>query len=173
MFKLIIILIFIFNIIVIFGHPSSTYSRDRYNAVCTDPETNRELYIGEFFTRPGQCIRVQCLGTLQIWEDRCQVPQLEGNCYRLPAANEFLDYPRCCSNYECKSSKSDDKSTTDEIRLYDHYGRLLREHITQRVKVLIKAPGTVTTFNYTEGGKTVLSTRHATDNLEYKINNYS
>lgn len=71
---------------------------------------------------------------------RCQVPKLEGNCHRLPAANEFLDYPRCCSNYECKSSKSDDKSTTDETRLYDHYGRLLREHITQRVQVLVKSP---------------------------------
>lgn len=101
---------------------------------------------------------------------------MEGNCYRLPPANEFLDYPRCCPNYECKSSKSDDKSTTDEIRLYDHYGRLLREHITQRVKVVITEPATVTTFNYTQGGRTVLSTRHGggnNNNLEYKINNYS
>lgn len=43
---------------------------ERYNAKCRDDETGRELYIGEFFTRPGQCVRVQCLGNLQLWEDR-------------------------------------------------------------------------------------------------------
>lgn len=89
---------------------------------------------------------------------RCQVPQLDGNCYRLPPANEFLDYPRCCSNYECKSSKANDKTNTEETRLYDHYGRLIREHITQRVKVLIKDPPTTTTFNYAPGSNTRVST---------------
>ncbi|XP_037823977.1 uncharacterized protein LOC119612292 isoform X1 [Lucilia sericata] len=170
MFKILLIL---FNIYVIFAYPSTTYSRDHYNAKCTDPETNRELYIGEVFTRPGQCIRVQCSGSLKLWEDSCQVPQLEGDCYRLPAANEFLDFPRCCPNYECKSSKSDDKSTTDETRLYNHMGRLLREHITQRVKVMIHAPPSTTTFNYTEGGRTAITTRTGGDQKEYKINNYS
>ena len=93
------------------------------------------------------------------------MPQLDGNCYRLPPANEFLDYPRCCSNYECKSSKADEKTNTEEMRLYDHYGRLLREHIVQRVKVLIKGPPTITTFNHTAGGNTRVSTA-TNNNLE-------
>lgn len=33
-------------------------------------KTGRELFIGDFYTRSGQCVRVQCLGTLEIWEDR-------------------------------------------------------------------------------------------------------
>lgn len=36
---------------------------------CRDTLTARQLYVGEVFTRPGQCVRVQCLGTLQVWED--------------------------------------------------------------------------------------------------------
>lgn len=37
---------------------------------CMDTLTGRSMYVGEVFTRPGQCVRVQCLGTLQLWEDR-------------------------------------------------------------------------------------------------------
>lgn len=36
---------------------------------CRDTLTGRQLYVGEVFTRPGQCVRVQCLGTLRVWED--------------------------------------------------------------------------------------------------------
>lgn len=37
---------------------------------CSDTLSGRQLYVGEVFTRSGQCVRVQCLGTLQLWEDR-------------------------------------------------------------------------------------------------------
>ncbi|XP_075157142.1 vago [Haematobia irritans] len=119
---------------------SSTYERDRFlaNSRCVDSETGRELYVGDSFTRSGRCINVQCLDTLQLWEDRCQVPQLEGNCTRVPVANEFLDYPRCCPTYECTSLKADDNSITYETRTYDRYGRLLTERIMQRVRVLVQ-----------------------------------
>uniref|UniRef100_A0A1I8Q2F7 Single domain-containing protein n=1 Tax=Stomoxys calcitrans TaxID=35570 RepID=A0A1I8Q2F7_STOCA len=130
------------NVINLTFATPSTYARDRFlaNSRCVDSETGRELYVGDSFTRSGRCINVQCLDTLQLWEDRCQVPQLEGNCTKIPVANEFLDYPRCCPTYECTSYKTDDNSITYETRTFDRYGRLLTERIMQRVRVLVHHP---------------------------------
>ncbi|XP_061402665.1 protein Vago [Musca vetustissima] len=143
MYLLILMLLFVNSNILIFGlPPRSTYGRDRFNSNsrCVDTETGRELYVGDSFTRSGRCISVQCLDTLELWEDRCQVPKLEGNCTRVPVANEFLDYPRCCPTYECTKYSIDDNSYTYETRIYDRYGRLLKEHITQSLKIMVEAP---------------------------------
>lgn len=45
---------------------------DRFiaNSRCLDLETGRELHVGDSFTRSGRCISVQCLDTLELWEDR-------------------------------------------------------------------------------------------------------
>ncbi|XP_055846481.1 protein Vago isoform X2 [Episyrphus balteatus] len=97
---------------------------------CRDEKTNRALYVGEVFYRRGQCIRVQCLGNLEIWEDRCQIPRLEGNCSEIPPANEFLDYPKCCPQYSCKLFLKDN-GNTEETRIYDQYGNRKSTYITQ------------------------------------------
>ncbi|XP_054747706.1 protein Vago [Anastrepha obliqua] len=107
------------------------YRAGYFEGKCTDAETGRELFIGEAFTRPGQCIRVQCLGTLQLWHDRCQVPKLQGNCSPVPPANEFLNYPLCCPLYTCKSYVTNEVGETEETRTYDQYGSLRRTHISQ------------------------------------------
>uniref|UniRef100_A0A1A9VWK9 SVWC domain-containing protein n=1 Tax=Glossina austeni TaxID=7395 RepID=A0A1A9VWK9_GLOAU len=99
------------------------------SAKCKDLLTGRELYVGDFFTRSGQCIRIQCLGTLEIWEDRCQIPKLSDNCNSLPVANEFLDYPRCCPTYECHSYTTNPNGETETRQIYDHTGNLLRESL--------------------------------------------
>ncbi|XP_055912340.1 protein Vago [Eupeodes corollae] len=98
---------------------------------CRDEITNRALYVGEVFYRRGQCIRVQCLGNLKVWEDRCQVPRLEGNCTVIPPANEFLDYPKCCPLYSCTKFLRDDSGNMEETQTYDHYGNRKSTYITQ------------------------------------------
>lgn len=50
--------------------PSLLVDRFNSNSRCVDTETGRELYVGDSFTRSGRCIRVQCLDTLELWEDR-------------------------------------------------------------------------------------------------------
>uniref|UniRef100_W8C1P7 Single domain-containing protein n=1 Tax=Ceratitis capitata TaxID=7213 RepID=W8C1P7_CERCA len=110
---------------------SPAYRASFNYAKCTDAETGRELYVGEAFTRPGQCIRVQCLGTLQLWQDRCEVPKLEGNCSAIPPANEFLDYPSCCPLYMCKMVVLGETDTVDETRTYNQYGDLIKVDIKQ------------------------------------------
>ncbi|XP_011193309.1 uncharacterized protein LOC105219083 isoform X2 [Zeugodacus cucurbitae] len=98
---------------------------------CTDAETGRELYIGDSFTRPGRCIRVQCLGTLQLWEDSCEVPKLEGNCSSVPPGNEFLNYPHCCPLFVCRKIAVSEKERTEEIRTYNQYGTMIKQDIKQ------------------------------------------
>ncbi|XP_036330016.1 uncharacterized protein LOC118742160 [Rhagoletis pomonella] len=110
---------------------SPAYRASYYDSKCTDAETGRELFIGEAFTRPGQCIRVQCLGTLQLWQDRCQVPKLQGNCSAVPPGNEFLNYPHCCPLYTCKTYATNEMGETEEIRTYDQYGSLRMTNISQ------------------------------------------
>ncbi|XP_067620065.1 protein Vago [Eurosta solidaginis] len=110
---------------------SPAYRGNYFDSKCTDVETGRELFVGEAFTRPGRCIRLQCLGTLQLWEDRCQIPKLEGNCHSVPPANEFLNYPHCCPLYTCEIHVINGVSETEETRTYDQYGSLQRTHISQ------------------------------------------
>ncbi|XP_039962469.1 uncharacterized protein LOC126768076 [Bactrocera neohumeralis] len=118
---------------------------------CTDAETGRELYIGESFTRPGQCIRVQCLGTLQLWEDGCEVPKLEGNCSPVPPGNEFLNYPYCCPLFVCRKIAVSEKDRREEIRTYNQYGTMIKQDIQQifsvgPVKGNVPGAGVITQF---------------------------
>ncbi|KAH8284426.1 hypothetical protein KR018_008823, partial [Drosophila ironensis] len=104
------------------------------NQFCMDTQTGRQLYVGEVFTRQGQCVRVQCLGTLQIWEDSCLVPKnLMGDCHPVPPSEENIDYPRCCPLYECKTYKSHASGTGEQTNTYDHYGTLRKSYLTEKI----------------------------------------
>ncbi|KAH8415302.1 hypothetical protein KR222_002095, partial [Zaprionus bogoriensis] len=99
---------------------------------CGDTVTGRELYVGEVFTRPGQCVRVQCLGTLQLWEDSCKVPtSLKGACTVLPPTQAGQEYPRCCPLYECKTYQSNAGGELEQTNTYDHNGNLRKSHVTE------------------------------------------
>ncbi|KAH8304070.1 hypothetical protein KR059_000006, partial [Drosophila kikkawai] len=103
---------------------------------CMDTLTGHSLYVGEVFTRPGQCVRVQCLGTLQLWEDSCQVPNLKkGDCKPVPPKETGLDYPRCCPLYECKSYETHAGGTLEQTNTYNQYGSLLNTHLTEVIMI--------------------------------------
>ncbi|KAL7743241.1 hypothetical protein ACLKA6_016184 [Drosophila palustris] len=112
-----------------------TLSSKRYDVqFCADTYSGRQLYVGEIFTRPGQCIRVQCLGTLQLWEDSCQVPAgLKGNCVALPPTDANLDYPKCCPLYECKTYESNSRGEVEQTHTYNHSGKLIQTNVAEVV----------------------------------------
>ncbi|XP_016971900.1 uncharacterized protein LOC108039401 [Drosophila rhopaloa] len=103
---------------------------------CMDTLTGQQLYIGEGFTRPGQCIHVQCLESQQLWEDSCQVPKLtQGDCRPVAPPKASSEYPRCCPLYECKSYESNAGGTLEQTNTYDHYGTLRNSHLTEVIKI--------------------------------------
>ncbi|XP_022219461.2 uncharacterized protein LOC111072116 isoform X2 [Drosophila obscura] len=113
---------------------SSSY---HYNQqFCMDTQTGRHLYVGEVFTRLGLCIRVQCLGTLQLWEDSCLVPSsIKGDCRPVPPTETNLEYPRCCPLYECKTYESNAEGTLEQTNTYDHNGSLRKSHLTEVIVI--------------------------------------
>ncbi|KAH8419715.1 hypothetical protein KR009_001535 [Drosophila setifemur] len=112
-----------------------------YNTFCMDTQTGRQLYVGEVFTRQGQCVRVQCLGTLQLWEDSCLVPELtKGDCNPVHPTEENLPYPRCCPLYECRSYESNAGGTVELSNTYDHYGTLRQSHLTEVIRLNRRRP---------------------------------
>lgn len=125
-----ICLIFLVIVTVVDCSPLQSQNSVYEELKCFDEKTSRSLYVGEVFYRRGQCIRVQCLGNLEIWEDRCRVPRLEGICTEVPPANEFLDYPKCCPLYSCKLYNGNN-GNTEETRVYDQYGNRKSTYITQ------------------------------------------
>ncbi|XP_017076940.1 uncharacterized protein LOC108111845 [Drosophila eugracilis] len=107
---------------------------------CMDTMTGRQLYVGEIFTREGQCIRVQCLESSRLWEDSCQVPKLtKGDCKRVPPKDDNPEYPRCCPLYECKSYETNPEGTMEMTNTYDHYGTLRLSSLTELI-VIDKRP---------------------------------
>ncbi|XP_037928052.1 uncharacterized protein LOC119666433 [Teleopsis dalmanni] len=112
------------------------YQGSSYYQKCTDSETKQELLIGDVIQRRGRCIRAQCLGTLEIWEDSCQIPHLPGTCSQLPPPNEFLDYPDCCPLHECKSYEFNENGETVETLTYDHHGILKKQNIIKFLVVV-------------------------------------
>ncbi|KAI8033309.1 uncharacterized protein LOC128265721 [Drosophila gunungcola] len=103
---------------------------------CMDTLTGQQLYIGEVFTRQGQCVRVQCLESLQLWEDSCQVPNLtEGDCRPVAPPGSNTEYPRCCPLYECKSYESYAGGTMEKTNTYDHYGTQRNSHLTEVIVI--------------------------------------
>ncbi|XP_020805029.1 uncharacterized protein LOC110181577 isoform X2 [Drosophila serrata] len=137
-FKYIVLLI---SLTIIGGSQAATLpyrsSAYVYNPqFCMDTLTGHSLYVGEVFTRPGQCVRVQCLGTLQLWEDSCQVPNLKkGDCKQVPPKETGVDYPRCCPLYECKSYETHSGGTLEQTNTYNHYGTLLNTHLTEVITI--------------------------------------
>ncbi|XP_030378266.1 uncharacterized protein LOC115626897 [Scaptodrosophila lebanonensis] len=124
------------------GHTAVPYRSRNYlfTQYCKDAQTGRELYVGEVITRPGQCTRVQCLGTLELWEDNCQVPKsLKGDCAPVQPTDLNLDYPKCCPMYECKTYRRNDFSELELTNTYDHYGNLRRSNMAE-VIVMNKEP---------------------------------
>ncbi|XP_017965431.1 uncharacterized protein LOC108657361 [Drosophila navojoa] len=112
-------------------YPSSYRYSQQY---CRDTLTARQLYVGEVFTRPGQCVRVQCLGTLRVWEDTCKVPVgLKGDCHVLPPTETDLVYPKCCPLYECKTFTSNPEGELEQTNTYDHLGNLRKSHLTELI----------------------------------------
>ncbi|XP_017123924.1 uncharacterized protein LOC108143866 [Drosophila elegans] len=109
---------------------------------CMDTLTGRQLYIGEVFTRQGQCVRVQCLESQQLWEDSCQVPNLtEGDCRPVAPPGSSTEYPRCCPLYECKSYESYAGGTMEKTNTYDHYGAPRDSRITEMIVIGQRSPG--------------------------------
>ncbi|ALC48814.1 Vago, partial [Drosophila busckii] len=105
---------------------------------CRDTLSGRQLYVGEVFTRSGQCMRVQCLGTLQLWEDSCKVPvSLKGDCTRLEqtADNTNQDYPKCCPLYECKTNETNMHSKLEMTNIYDHNSNLRKSNVNEVIIV--------------------------------------
>ncbi|XP_015041464.1 uncharacterized protein LOC108162674 isoform X1 [Drosophila miranda] len=121
--------------------PYRSASSYRYSQqFCMDTQTGRQLYVGEVFTRLEQCMRVQCLGTLQLWEDSCLVPSsIKGDCRSIPPTESNLEYPRCCPLYECKTYESSAEGTLEQTNTYDHNGSLRKSHLTE-VIVINKKP---------------------------------
>ncbi|XP_034116673.1 uncharacterized protein LOC117576188 [Drosophila albomicans] len=112
---------------------------------CSDTYSGRQLYVGEMYTRPGQCVRVQCLGTLQLWEDSCKSPAgLKGNCIVLPQMESNLEYPKCCPFYECKTYESNSQGEVETTNTYEHTGYLRRSYVTELIRIN-KEPGEIIT----------------------------
>ncbi|CAD7086772.1 unnamed protein product [Hermetia illucens] len=126
--------------IVSWSSAKSVDPRNYIDGRCVDPETKRELFIGEYFHRPGQCVRVQCLGDLSIWEDKCNDPRIQGNCIK-----EFLNmdqaYPNCCPLYKCEYHIG----STKEIRVFDHHGNIVSRSVTNIILVENNGAGSVMT----------------------------
>ncbi|XP_034663956.1 uncharacterized protein LOC117898572 isoform X1 [Drosophila subobscura] len=113
---------------------SSSYHYSQH--FCMDTQTGRQLYVGEVFTRLGLCIRVQCLGTLQLWEDSCLVPSsIKGDCKPVPPTETNFEYPRCCPLYECKTYESNAEGTLKQTNTYDHNGSLRMSHLTEVIVI--------------------------------------
>ncbi|XP_016923137.1 protein Vago [Drosophila suzukii] len=99
---------------------------------CMDTVTGQNLYIGEVLTRKDHCVRVQCLETLQLWEDSCQVPKLtKGDCKPIASTEDGAEYPRCCPLYECRSYETSPGGNMEQINTYDHYGTLRSSHVSE------------------------------------------
>ncbi|XP_034487410.1 uncharacterized protein LOC117791698 [Drosophila innubila] len=114
--------------------PTNRSSKHYSVQFCADTYSGRQLYVGEIFTRPGQCIRVQCLGTLQLWEDSCKTPAgLKGTCVALPASDANLDYPKCCPLYECKTYESNARGEVEQTHTYNHSGKLIQTNVAEVV----------------------------------------
>ncbi|XP_017089735.2 protein Vago [Drosophila bipectinata] len=131
--------IFLIVSLVVVGIDAGVPYRQPYvyeHQFCMDTVTGRQLYVGEVFTRPGQCIRIQCLGTLQLWEDSCLVPKLsKGDCRPVQPEEENLDYPRCCPMYECKTYQSHAGGRVEQTITYDHYGTVRKSHLTEVIVI--------------------------------------
>ncbi|EDV95397.1 uncharacterized protein LOC6569294 [Drosophila grimshawi] len=103
---------------------------------CIDTLSGRQLYVGEVFTRLNQCVRVQCLGTLQLWEDNCKVPMtLQGDCNVLPPTDANLGYPKCCPLYECKTYEASAQGELEQTNTYDHAGNLRTSNVTEVIVI--------------------------------------
>ncbi|KAH8368147.1 hypothetical protein KR084_007653 [Drosophila pseudotakahashii] len=124
----------------VFGKGQATPYRSPYDVYnqqfCMDTLTGQQLYVGQAITRQDHCVRVQCLETLQLWEDSCQVPNLtKGDCHRIASKDENSEYPRCCPLYECKTYESHSGGNLEQIKTYDHYGTLISEHLNELVVI--------------------------------------
>ncbi|EDW66280.2 protein Vago [Drosophila virilis] len=128
---------FIFVICMGISRATPPFHSYLYNPqYCSDTLSGRQLYVGEVFTRSGQCVRVQCLGTLQLWEDSCKVPgALKGACNVLPPTEANEDYPRCCPMYECKTYESNAQGELEQTNTYDHTGNLRKSHVTELIVI--------------------------------------
>ncbi|XP_017045676.1 uncharacterized protein LOC108091151 [Drosophila ficusphila] len=133
------IYVFLLISLIIVESPAAIPNRRSYifdRQFCMDTVTGRPMYLGEFFTREGQCVRVQCLESQQLWEDSCNVPNLTtGDCKPVESDLASPEYPRCCPLYECKTHQKNEGGTMEMTNTYDHYGNLLRSRITEMIVV--------------------------------------